>query len=139
MRLHKIQMRHCAPKDCKESILLYVLADSDAQVLARLDDRKTHYTWGGWKEKSEEPDDDGNPPEPIEIYDDKWNVIGTETCIERMLRLRGEFNDPDASYEDAYYGVTHYGWSEGVEISDEDAATLIRLGIAEDWRESPHD
>ena len=129
MKLHRILMRHCSPKDRVEVTKLFVVADSEQSILAKLDDEKRRYTHGAWKEKSEDAE------EPFEIYDEDYKVIGTETYLEKMLRLRGEFNDEDADYSDAYYGVTHYGWDEGSEISNADADTLIRLGIAEDWRE----
>lgn len=129
MKLHKILLRHCSPKDSVEVTLLYVLANSEPAILSRLDAGNGKYTYGAWKEQSDEAE------EPCEIYDDKYNVIGTETYLEKMLRIRGEFNDEDADYSDAYYGIKHYGWDEGSDISDADAATLLRLGIAEDWRE----
>jgi hypothetical protein len=128
MKLHKILLRHCGPKDSIEVTKTYVLANNENDILDRLDDSKGQYTYGQWKETSNESEDD------YEIYDDDYNVIGTETYLERMLRLRGEFNDENASYDDAYYGIKHYGWDEGVVISSEDAEVLIRLGIAEDWR-----
>jgi len=128
MKLHKILLRHCAPKDCVEVIKLYVIADNESEILEHIDATDGKYTYGAWKDKSEDAD------EPFSIYDSDYNVIGTETYLEKMSRLRGEFNDEDANYSDAYYGVTHYGWDEGVDISDDDANTLIRLSIAEDWR-----
>ena len=128
MKLHKILLRHCSPKDSVEVTKLYVLADDEASILAHLDDPKASYTYGAWKERSDEAEG------PFEIYDASYNVIGTETYLERMMRLRGEFNDEDANYDDAYYGITHLGWDEGTPISEEDAATLIRLNLAADWR-----
>lgn len=128
MKLHKILLRHCSPKDSVEVTKLYVLADSETEILARLDANDGFYTYGAWREQTEEAE------APCIIYDDKYNEIGTETYLEKMLRLRGEFNDDDADYSDAYYGIKHWGWDEGREISVSDADTLIRLGIAEDWR-----
>jgi hypothetical protein len=123
--MYKILLRHCAPKDCVEVVKQYVVADSELQVLNNIN---SEYQYGAWSDRNEEA-------EEFEIYDEDYNVIGTETYLERMLRLRGEFNDENASYEDAYYGVTHYGWDEGVEISESDISVLLRLGIAVDWRE----
>ena len=128
MKLHKILLRHCSPKDSVEATWLYVLADSEPDILARLDGSDSGYTYGVWRDRSEEAD------EPCEIYDADYQLIGTESYLEKMLRLRGEFNDEDASTDDAYYGVKHWGWDEGVEISEADAATLLRLGVTEDWR-----
>jgi hypothetical protein len=128
MKLHKILLRHCSPKDQVEVTKLYVLANSESEILARLDASRGEYTYGAWKERSDDAE------EPFEIYDENYNVVGTETYLEKMLRLRGEFNYEDADYSDAYYGVSHWGWDEGSDISEEDAVTLLRLGIAEDWR-----
>jgi hypothetical protein len=132
MKLHKIMLRHCGPKSQVEVVLLYVLADSEECILNRLDSidgAGDRFTYGLWAERSAEAED------PFEIYDDESNVIGTETYLERMLRLRGEFNDPDADFDDAYYGIKHYGWDEGAEISQQEWEILLKLGIAQDWRE----
>ncbi len=123
MKLHKILLRHAGPKDSIEVVFKYVLANSEQEILDVLDSR-WGYTFGAWRENDELYD----------VYDIYDEVVGTETYLQRMLRLRGEFNDDDASYDDAFYGVKHWGWDEGVEISDEDASTLVRLGVAEDWR-----
>lgn len=127
MKLHKILMRHCGPKDCVEVTKLYVIADSEELIFKKLD---ADFNYGKWKDQNEDSD------EEYTIYDDDSNAIGTENYMERMLRLRGEFNDEDADYSDAYYGVTHYGWDEGLDVSEDDIKTLLRLGVAQDWRAS---
>lgn len=119
MKLHKIQIRHCAPRDCKESIVCYVLSDNENQILSYIDKELLFGTWGDRNEDT--------LSEPLSIKDDEGEVIGSEFYYEKMLRLRGEFNDEYADYSDAYYGVTHYGWDEGVEISQLDADVLIKL------------
>ncbi len=124
MKLHKILLRHSSPKDSVEVVFKYVLANSEQEILDEIDNPVGGFTYGAWQE------DDG----VYEQYDANYNFIREETCLQRMLRLRGEFNDEGASYDDAYYGVKHWGWDEGVDISDEDASTLLRLGIAVDWR-----
>jgi hypothetical protein len=126
MKLHKIQIRHCAPKDCKESIVSYVLANNENQILSYIDKELLFGTWSDRHVDSLE--------DPISITDNEGNTIGTELYKEKMLRLRGEFNDEDADYSDAYYGVTHYGWDEGITISNEEAETLIKLNIVLDLR-----
>lgn len=131
MKLHRILLRHCAPKDCVEVTKLFVLANREEEILSRLDATEgSRYTYGAWKER------DADAEEPFVIYDSDYNEIGTETYLQKMLRLRGEFHDEDASYEDAYYGVSHWGWDEGADITDQYANILLLLGIAEDWRQS---
>lgn len=132
MKLHRILLRHCAPRDCVEVTERFVIADDEEEILRRLADKEGKFTYGLWWDRDEDASDDDEEVGVYYIYDERYNVIGTETYMERMLRLRGEFHDEDADYSDAYYG--HWGWNEGVEITPEDAATLLRLGIAEDWR-----
>jgi len=126
MKLHKIMLRHSAPKDSVEVVFKYVLANSEQEILDEIDKPMGGFTYGAWQE------DDS----VYEQYDANYNFVCEETYLQRMLRLRGEFNDEDASYDDAYYGVEHWGWDEGVDISADDAATLVRLGMAEDWRDT---
>jgi hypothetical protein len=124
MNLHQILIRHCAPKDCKTAMVCWAIANSEAEILAKLDKKFTH---GAWTDRSNE---DGQ----LEIFDKEFKVIGTESYLEKMARLRGEYNDEDASFDDAHYGVTHYGWSEPTVITEEEANRLLELGVAEDWR-----
>ena len=124
MKLHKILLRHAGPKDSVEVVFKYVLANSEQEILDEIDNPRGGYTYGAWQEDEELYD----------VYDVYDEVVGTEKYLQRMLRLRGEFNDEDASYDDAYYGVKHWGWDEGVEISAEEADVLIAYGVAKDWR-----
>lgn len=122
--LYRIKFDHVAPKDHKEGTETFALADDEATIFERVD---KEYNYDSWSE-----DDDEHV-----IYDDDYQEIGTETRRERVMRLRGQIGDEDNDYSDAYYGITDWGWDEGVEISDEDAATLLRLGLAMDWRTQP--
>jgi len=107
MKLYEILQRHCAPKDCVENTIGYVIADNDMQVLKYID---KELNYDGWYDRQE--------------LDDGY--------IDKMLSMRGEFNDDDADYSDAFYGVTHYGWLEGSKIEVIDAGILINLKIAKD-------
>jgi hypothetical protein len=120
MKLYKILMRHCAPKDCAESFVGFRVEKPDKDVMEFID--KT-LQYGLWKGREDDRED------PIPVYDDNWNQIGTETYLEKMLRVGGELFDEDASYDDAYYGVTHYGWEDCGEVSDQDIEVLQRLSI----------
>lgn len=126
LKLHKIMFKHFSPKDSEEGIRTYVIAVDEKTILQYVN----NLTGGVWADRMRE---DG----PLDIHDEDYEVIGTETVEEHLLRFRGEIEDPDADVSDTYYGVTHWGWDEGVAISDEDAAVLLRLGIAEDWRDPP--
>lgn len=110
MKLYKILVRHCAPKDCITAIVGYVLTDAEEKIYEYIN---KELLFGMWGDRSS-----------------SGMRYNGETYKEQMLRLRGEYNDEFADYSDAYYGVTHYGWSEGQEISVEDQNTLLKLGCA---------
>ncbi len=119
MKLHKIQIRHCSPKDCKEAVVSYVLAENEEDIFDYID---KVLLFGIWSDRNQ-----ASLSNPLKIKNKEGELIGQEIYKEKMLRLRGEFNDEYADYSDAYYGVTHYGWDEGVEISQLDADVLIKL------------
>jgi hypothetical protein len=124
VRLYQILFRHYAPKDSEFGIKTFVLADDEVTIRDRID---AQFQFGAWKER----DEDG----PQDVYGDDYEVIGQELYLARMLRLRGEYNDPDHEVSDLYYGATQWGWDEGREITEALAVELIRLGIAQDWRQ----
>jgi len=101
-RIYKIQVRHAGPKSSHDSIELFLIADSEEEVYQWIDKEKNY---GAWNEASEEG-------EMCEILDSDYNVIGEESYKDKMIRLGGDFNDEDADYDDAYYGLTFYGWED---------------------------
>lgn len=115
INLYKVYLRHCGPKSCIEVIQSYVLASSEYEVMENID---KHYNSGLWKEK--------------EHYDKEDKK--EQTCYEKVLKYRGDYNYPNADYSDSYYGIKHFGWSEVIKISESDAEVGLRLGIIEDWR-----
>lgn len=119
--LYAIEFRHHSQKDSESGIKRYVLADDAVVIRDRLDKDEVYTSW--------------SDHDPIPLYDEDYNEAGEENYMDRMLRLRGEINDEDFDgYDDLYYGLTLWGWSEGQDITDADAEVLLRLGIAEDWR-----
>ena len=56
-------------------------------------------------------------------------IVDGGMMMDRMLRLKGEINDPDADMGDAYYGVTLYGWELIKENVTSDYSELIELDI----------
>lgn len=124
MKIHTIKIRHCGPKDCKESIVCHVLATDESKIMEHIDKELLS---GIWNDRHEQ---DGL----FEYRDEDYNVLGSEHYKERMLRYRGEFNDPNADYSDAYYGITHYGWDEGRDITEAEANIVLKLDLAVDLR-----
>lgn len=131
-KLYRIHVRHCAPKASLESIKTYAIAFSDQDVMENIDEQ---FAYGVWKDRYEEAFGDEGEDGQFVIYDEKYNEIGTENYLEKMLRLKGEFFDEDADYDDLYYGKTHYGWETVTErISSEEINILLAYGVAVDWR-----
>lgn len=125
MNLYKIIIAHYAPKDCKVSIADYLLAEDDKQVYLYIDD---NFNYNKWTERMESPDDDGQD-NVFDIYDGDYNVIGTETYEEKIIRLQGDIDDDEEDFSDAYYGKTLYGWELIKEDVQEDYNQLIELGV----------
>ena len=102
-----------------------LLANNDEQVynwIASEPTIKESTLYTSWKDREEEE-------EMVEIYDEDYNLIGTETFKEKYIRIKGELNDEDFQNEDAYYGNTIYGWELLKENPTTNFSELIELGI----------
>jgi len=125
MNLYKVVFSHHSPKDSQKGIKTLLLAENSEQVYEwiksepKLEDRSLFNTWAD-SEKDEEV---------FEIYNDKWEVIGTENFKEKMLRINGEINDDDYYFSDSYYGITLIGWELVKENTTNDYSELIDAGI----------
>jgi len=119
MNLYKILFSHSSPKDTKIGIKTYILAKNEDEVYNYID---KEFNCGGWKDKEDEG-------EVFDIYDKDYKIIGTETFREKILRLKGEMNEEDYDYSDAYYGITLYGWELIKENLNDNFEELIKLGV----------
>lgn len=117
MNLYKITFLHAGPKDRKKGIKGYVLAENEEKVFNYIDETFEHGYWS-------DPDN-----EPVDVYDEDFNLIGTETLKEKIIRIKGEINDEDYDFDDAYYGITLYGWELVKENADGDYTEMIELEI----------
>jgi hypothetical protein len=118
LELYRIDVQHFAPNDEHRSIETYVVALREHEVYDAINDM----AYGCWNDRN----DDGVV---YEIFDDAWNVIGTETYKERMMRLKGDINDEDEELSDLYYGRTLYGWENLGEIAGEEINLLSKFGM----------
>lgn len=125
MNLYSVNFIHYSPKDSEKGIYGYVIANDDEGVYelikSELQFHQGQTLWNSYEDREEEE---------YELFDNDYNVIGIETFKDRMIRLRGEMYDEDAEVSDAYYGVTHYGWSLIKEnVADSEISTLKFLNI----------
>ncbi len=105
MNLYRIIVQHFSQKDSHTSTQAYLAANNDEEVYEWIKAEKLEGMYVGWNYNEE----DGNT---FDIYNDDYSVTGTETFREKMLRIKGEFNDEDLELSDLYYGKTIYGWEE---------------------------
>jgi hypothetical protein len=143
MRLHKVTMTHYAPKDRQSATAAYVLADSEEQVMDYID---RTFQYGRWKDGTD--DDKGSECiDPTAAWwkanpDAKDRAASLGLTIDNFKSVTGPYRalvlwwrgDFDEDFADAYYGITQHAWDAGAEVSEEDAAVLVRLGVAVDIR-----
>ena len=127
MNLYRIDVEHVGPKDSHKSIECFLLANNDEDVYKYLDEKLFGLWSGRHKDQQEEPD-----PEDrfLNIENEYYEVIGRETYKQLYMRVKGELNDKDRSYDDAFYGITFYGWhllQSGV--NNDQIKNITNLGI----------
>jgi len=118
MNLYKVLVEHFSQKDNVLAIVEYLLARNDDDVYNHIGKHNC--------ERWADAERDGDV---CQLYDDDYNIIGTETNRERIMRRKGEVNDDDIDLSDAYYGVTVYGWELVEEDVTWDATHLIACGM----------
>ena len=121
MNLYKIIFSHICQKDSVIGIKKYVVAQDEIDVYDYID---KNYNYGCWKDKEE-------CKEMFDVYNDNSEVIGKQTFKEKILGLRGEIEDEDYDYSDAYYGITLWGWEIVKENIMFDMNEFVDLGIVE--------
>jgi len=125
MNIYKIEFLHASPKDREEGIKCLLLAENEEQVYEwiksepKIGERSLYNGWADSEEENEE----------FEVYNDDYDIIGKENFKQKMIRLKGQMNDDDYDYSDAYYGITLFGWSLLKENVNTDYSELIELGI----------
>jgi hypothetical protein len=122
MKLYKIKVLHAAPKDSHTSIETYLVAENDEQVADWINQNKQHGYWFGCDDEEKSKTD---------YFSDK--LERDITFYEYVMENKGDLED-ESGYDDAYYGVTKWGWEE-VEIPESTfyLPKLIEFGIAEKY------
>ena len=115
--LYAVKVLHGAPGDSHTAIETYLVANSEEEVAEWINANKCY---GDWFES--EYDD-----EPRTRYADDDCTVEI-SFREWVLKNKGDLKD-DEGWEDAYYGVTKWGW-EKVEASAADIEATIRMGIS---------
>ena len=131
-KLYKIIVLHGAPKDTHTSIEGYVIAKDEEQVY----DYINKLNYGYWENVNKTSLEDLGLDEEERstcyyLNDDYNNQISFK---EWLMAHKGDLDD-EAGWEDAYYGVTKYGWEEMEVIHQEDLEVLVDLKVAVDITE----
>jgi hypothetical protein len=116
--LYRIVVRHHSPKDSHTSTQGYTVQKNDEQVLEWMLAQDWFYA-----------DDEDDLAEEFDVYDEDYEIIGTETRREKWLRVGGQINSEHVDYSDLVYGLTLYGWEEIGGITEDEIETLGRLGL----------
>ncbi len=125
MNIYKIEFLHASLKDREMGLKCLLLAENEEQVYEwiksepKIDELSLYNGWADSEEENEE----------FEVYNDNYDVVGKENFKQKMIRLKGQMNDDDYDYSDAYYGITLFGWSLLKENVNTDYSELIELGI----------
>lgn len=118
MKLYRIIVLHGAPKDSHTATETYLVAKDEEKVARWIQAKKCHGYWLD-PEEGEEPS--------MRCHPDDWQK--EITFREYVMLKRGDLED-DEGWEDAYYGVTKWGWEEIESATDKDISRLVELGIA---------
>jgi len=145
MFLVEVGFMHYGPKSQEDGIKELIITGSMEQAVAYID---KEYLFNNLENYvGPDPEAEGEYFSPCNAWWDK-NPHKKDEALNRGLTLSG-YGDVQGSYkeiclwwegddwkdpEDCYYGVTQYSWRNYQEISEEDAAVLIRLGLAKDIR-----
>lgn len=109
MRLYKVKILHGAPKDHHLAIQEYFIAKTEEDAFNYVDEK--HANWTHYFE----PECDG-----------EWETL--EEMKAEVLENKGDL-DSEWGWEDAYYGVTKWGWKEVCDINDKEIEILKKLKV----------
>lgn len=113
MKLYRIIVLHGGPKDSHTSTETYLVAKNDEEVFNYIDTKKNYNFWTESESKRYADDNDEE----------------TVTFREWVMLNHGDLEDEEG-WEDAYYGVTKWGWEEVSGATESDIKCLLELGIA---------
>jgi len=116
MNLYRIIVLHGAPKDSHKSTETYLAAENEGIVADWICENKEHGYWFG--------DADDPKVRRLEIQDKQVPFR------DYVLINKGDLDDEEG-WEDAYYGVTKWGWEIVNGVTQADIDRLISLEIAE--------
>ncbi len=121
MNIYKITFSHHAPKGSEKGIKCLLLAENDEEVydwIASEPEISGGQLFNSWKDNESSEDQDW--------YNEEGNIEDFKT---HALRLKGEINDDDYDFSNAYYGIELLGWELLKENITTDYSELIELGI----------
>ena len=126
MNLYKIIFDHYAPGDSEKGIKCLLLAEDDERVYEWF---KTNPDINGSRIYTYWSDREDPEEYAASLGIDEKEIADMEPYKDKIIRLKGDINDDDVDFSDAYYGITLYGWELLEENTDIDYTKLEKLGI----------
>lgn len=116
-KLYKVIVLHGAPKSSHKSIETFLVAENEVEVAEWIQREKCYDMWLDPEE--------GDEPRMVSDYEDDSEM----TFRDWVMKNRGDLTDEDG-WEDAYYGVTKWGWEEVENATLEFMEEMVRFGLA---------
>jgi len=148
MLLVKLKIIHYAPKDSEEGIKEFLVVQDQEQLLKYIDSRHLFHRLRDYADDNDTdcccPETEWLKKNPGKL--DEARQLGLKVEGDDYITVEGPTHllikwyqgDTWREVSEAYYGVTHYDWSEQQEIDNETTDTLLRVGVANDirnWKE----
>ncbi len=118
MNLYRILVRHGGPKASHTAVETYLVAENEEQVVAWITRERQS---GQWLE-----DEEGQEPQTRMTDGPPFDEISFRDYV---MAHRGDIDD-DEGWDDAYYGVTKWGWEEVPALEEAFINQAIAAGIA---------
>ena len=116
INLYRIVFSHSAPRDTEYGIKGFFLAHNEEEVYDYIDKEFNNRIW--------RDNEEDHVLSPID------NSKHHETFRGKIIRLKGNINDEERDFSDAYYGISFYGWELIAEdVIPEDFSKSIELEI----------
>jgi len=127
--IYKIKCAHYAPKDTHESMCEYFIANNDQEVMDYID---KEYNFNSGKDLPQEDffydDENEESYDEDALSDDDIYQECLEKYRQKILKNCGNIG-MDFDGDDAYYGITQWGWEKLSTVNEKEINILLELKL----------